>query len=62
MLPIRRILVPMDWSELSDRAFRLAASLAGEYDAELAVLYVVPLPALMYGPPPADYLDQRMAE
>jgi nucleotide-binding universal stress UspA family protein len=57
MLPIRHILVPIDWSESSDRAFHLAASLAREHDAQLLLVYVVPLAAVMYGPPPASYLN-----
>jgi nucleotide-binding universal stress UspA family protein len=56
MLPLRRILVPIDWSEPSDRAFRLAASLARDHAARLLLLHVVPLPAVMYGPPPESYL------
>src|SRR6516225_10299491 len=62
MLPIRRILVPMDWSEPSRLALQFAASLAGDYDAQLVVLYVVALPALMYGPPPETYLDHLREE
>jgi nucleotide-binding universal stress UspA family protein len=62
MLPIRRILVPIDWSEPSDEAFRLAASLAREHAAELLVLYVVPLAAVMYGPPPESYLEHLLEE
>jgi len=34
MLQIRHILVPIDWAELSNRAFQLAASLAQERDAQ----------------------------
>jgi nucleotide-binding universal stress UspA family protein len=60
MLPIRHILVPIDWAELSLRAFQFAAALAREYDAELLVLHVVPLPAVMYGPPPESYMDQLL--
>jgi nucleotide-binding universal stress UspA family protein len=62
MLPTKHILVPMDWSELSHRAFHLAVSLAREHDSQLTLLYVVPLPALMYGPPPASYLDHLYEE
>jgi nucleotide-binding universal stress UspA family protein len=62
MLPTKHILVPMDWSEPSQRAFHLAVSLARERDAQLTVLYVVPLPALMYGPPPECYLDHLYKE
>jgi len=62
MLPIRHILVPIDWAELSNRAFQVAASLAGEHDAKLVVLYVVPLSAVIYGPPPESYLDHLLQE
>ena len=33
MLQINRILVPIDWAELSNRAFQLAASLARDHSA-----------------------------
>jgi nucleotide-binding universal stress UspA family protein len=62
MPPIRHILVPIDWAELSNRAFQVAASLAREHDAQLVVLYVVPLPAMMYGPPPECYLNHLLEE
>jgi nucleotide-binding universal stress UspA family protein len=61
MLPIKQILVPFDWGEQSTRAFRFAASLAREHDADLIVLYAVPLPAVMYGPPPESY-EQHLLE
>jgi nucleotide-binding universal stress UspA family protein len=62
MLSLRRILVPIDWSELSQRALDLAAHLAREHAAELFLLYVVPLPALMYGPPPESYSNHLLEE
>jgi nucleotide-binding universal stress UspA family protein len=62
MLPTKHILVPMDWSEPSHRAFHLAASLAREHNAQLTLLYVVPLPALMHGPLPGSYLDHLYEE
>jgi nucleotide-binding universal stress UspA family protein len=62
MLPTKHILVPMDWSEPSHRAFNLAISLAREHDAQLTILYVVPLPALMYGPPLESYLEHLYEE
>ena len=61
-LPIKQILVPFDWSELSTCAFQMANSLASEHNAELIVLYVVPLPAVMYGPPPESYLNHVLEE
>jgi nucleotide-binding universal stress UspA family protein len=62
MLPINRILVPIDWAELSNRAFQLATSLARDHNAELVVLNVVPLAAEMYGPPRECYLDHLLVE
>jgi nucleotide-binding universal stress UspA family protein len=57
MLPLRRILVPTDFSEQSHRAFHVACALARDSGAQMVVLHVVPLPALMFGPPPESYLD-----
>jgi nucleotide-binding universal stress UspA family protein len=57
MRPLTKILVPIDWGKESKRDFQLAASLAGEHNAQLIVLYAVPVPAVIYGPPPASYLD-----
>jgi nucleotide-binding universal stress UspA family protein len=62
MLPIRQILVPIDWSASSVRAFRLATSLAREHGGRLLLLHVVPLPAVMYGPPAESYLDHLREE
>lgn len=62
MLPLKRILAPFDWSELSMRAFRVARELAQERGAEVVVLYVLPLPTLMYGPAPAEHLEHMRAE
>src|SRR6516165_3681574 len=59
---IRRILVPIDWSEPSKCAFPWAASLAQQNGAELIVLYVVPLPTVMYGPAPDNYLKHMHEE
>jgi universal stress protein A len=62
MQQIKLILVPIDWGEPSNRAFQLAAALAREHDAQLVVLYAVPLSAVMYGPPPENYLDHLLEE
>ena len=62
MLAIRRILVPIDWSEPSKCAFEIGASLAHVHDAQLVVLYVVPLPTLIYGPPPESYSEHMREE
>jgi nucleotide-binding universal stress UspA family protein len=62
MFPLRNILVPVDWSEPSKHAFQLAESLARGEGAQLVVLYVVPSPAVMYGPPPESYLEHMREE
>jgi nucleotide-binding universal stress UspA family protein len=50
MLPVRTILLPMDFSRLSRYAFRLAAALAKDYGARLIVLHVGPAPVVPYLP------------
>jgi nucleotide-binding universal stress UspA family protein len=62
MLAIRRILVPIDWSEPSKCAFEIGSSLAHYHDAQLVVLYVTPLPTLIYGPPPESYSEHMREE
>jgi nucleotide-binding universal stress UspA family protein len=57
MLKIKRILVPFDWSEISKRAIQVAASLAKGHDAEIVVLYAVPVALEAYGPLTKEYLD-----
>jgi len=60
MLPIRIILHPTDFSENSADAFRLACSLARDYNARLVVLHVaeqpviVPIDGVTTLPPPLD--------
>ncbi len=44
MLPIKIILHPTDFSELSDAAFQLACALARDHKGRLVVLHVVPPP------------------
>jgi nucleotide-binding universal stress UspA family protein len=56
VLPIRTILHPTDFSEPSEAAFGLACSLARAHGARLVVQHVVPLPVVLYGPPPEEYL------
>ena len=47
--PVRRVLVPVDFSDTARHAFDAARSLAAETDASVTVLYVVePLPAIYY--------------
>lgn len=62
MRTLKRILVAVDWSDASSCAFRLAASLARDNGAQLDVLHVVPLEALMYGPPTEGYLNNLRLE
>jgi len=62
MLPLTQILVPVDRTESSRQAFELAAFLAQLHGASLVVLYVVPLPTVMYGPAPEDYLGHMHDE
>lgn len=50
---VKRILVPIDYSEGSEAAVRYAASLATEYDAELHVVHVYE--------PPAPYVNAGFA-
>jgi nucleotide-binding universal stress UspA family protein len=49
MFPIRRILHPTDFSNLSKAAFEVACALARDYNAELVITHVVPPPAV-YAP------------
>lgn len=44
MIPIKRILVPTDFSDPATAALRLAAGLANEFGARLYLLHVVPEP------------------
>lgn len=46
MLPIRTILHPTDFSELSQPAFELSCALAQDYGATLVVLHAADLPLL----------------
>jgi nucleotide-binding universal stress UspA family protein len=67
MLPIKVILHPTDFSQLSEHAFQLACMLARDTDARLIVLHVHDRPVLAYAgvamappsPPPSD--DERAA-
>ena len=56
MLPLRTILHPTDFSEHSEFAFRVASSLARDYNARLILLHVIPPPMVIYagGPVPAE--------
>jgi len=43
MIELKRILFPTDFGESAEEALRYAAMLAGEYGAELVMMYVVSL-------------------
>ena len=58
MPAIKHILVAVDWSEPSMCAFDLAGSLATDHNAQLDVLYVLPLAITIYGPPSEGYLQR----
>lgn len=47
MTPIRHILHPTDFSEMSAHAWSVAASLARDYGARLTVVHVIPPPPVM---------------
>ncbi len=51
MLPIKKILCPTDFSEPSYAALKIAAELAGHFEATLDVLHVIP-PVPVYSPSP----------
>ncbi len=48
-IEIRKVLLPVDFSERSRGAARYAEALASRFHAELVVLHVVPPPYLLYG-------------
>jgi nucleotide-binding universal stress UspA family protein len=56
MLPLATILHPTDFSEHSEFAFRVASSLARDYNARLILLHVIPPSMVVYagGPVPAE--------
>ena len=63
MLPLRTILVPTDFSEHSELAFRLACSLARDTGARILALHVLVPPTIVYGeqayaPLPEEYPKQ----
>lgn len=59
MLPIRTILYATDFSEGSENAFRLACSLAGDYDAQLILVHVINRPGLL---PASERMQQEFLE
>lgn len=48
VLPLGTILHPTDFSKPSEFAFRVASSLARDYNARLILLHVIPPPMMMY--------------
>jgi len=55
MKMFEKILVPVDWSELSNLAFEKAADLAQLTDAKVTVIHVIDVIARL--PPPFDSID-----
>jgi nucleotide-binding universal stress UspA family protein len=49
MLPLAKILLPIDFSERSPGAARYAKMLACRFHSELTVVHVVPINSMMYG-------------
>lgn len=62
MAPIRTVLHPTDFSQLSEPAFRMACALARDYDARLILLHVGSAPIFSYigGFLPAQEEDLRV--
>ena len=59
MFPLKRILVPTDFSDASSRSLAIAADMAADYGSELIVLHVIePLPAV---PPDPDFTFEMAA-
>ncbi len=60
MLALQTILHPTDFSDRSDYAFRLACSLARDYNAHLVIVHVLAPPVIGYGegviPPEPDLM------
>ncbi len=50
MLPVKRILVPTDFSEPAQEAFRAAVELAQHFSAQLLLVHVVPPVPVPYQP------------
>lgn len=59
MLPFRRILVPIDYSEHSAAAVQVARSLARDHGARLLVLHVAPIG---YYPSEVDFMPIDVAQ
>ncbi len=48
MLPLRHILVPLDFSTYAEEALPYATTLACKYQAKVTLLHVLPLPLYIY--------------
>lgn len=62
---IKRILVPLDFSDCSRKALRYALALARQHSASLDLLYVVPTPPYgsgEYGPVDFGHLQEELEE
>ena len=61
-MKIRRILVPIDGSDYSDRALELAIEIGLKFDAEIEILNVLSYPIVTFSPLPVtletEYYDQ----
>jgi universal stress protein A len=57
MLEIKRILVPVDFSETSDKAFDYALSLARVFEAEVIALHILQEPILYQSTTDQSYRD-----
>ncbi len=56
-MTIRRILCPVDFSDLSERGLRYAVDLASQISAEVVLLYVHELSDYLVPPSPAALID-----
>mgnify|MGYP002614680439 CR=1 FL=1 len=57
-MEIRKIMVPLDGSEESDRAFVFALDMAGRYHSSLLLVHVVDMNEKMSGYVPAELMEE----
>ena len=64
MWSVKRILVPLDGSELAERALPVAASLALKYDSEIVLLRVLdaPVPAEVGSYPENHWANEALQQ
>ena len=68
MLPLEKILAPLDFSQRSPGAAHYAKTLASRFRSEVILIHAVPLPDYaiggveLSGPVPGDWQEGRMAE